>query len=640
MVNEANPSFHADVAAPGIADWTLEHTTLTQQIGQPAVLPSGSQPPAVRVQAHADIQLTVELVSSSNSRILDSVSETSIAAGDEQLIVLHAAQLADGLYEIRIRLHTTEAASLYDCFTFMVMDKDSLSPEQSQIAFLDVNGCMTYVPDYKGNRIADFSNCGYMGGGVPIPDAQVRLVLSPASAEGDDTARIQQAIDELSCMPIGKDGLRGALLLQRGTYRIAGTLYIRESGVVLRGEGQGEDGTILHGTGAIKRDLLQVLGSTPNLMEEKGTDITDLYVPSGSRTFHVADASGFSVGDTIAVLRYGNADWISAIDMDTITPRPNAGGTKQWAPFELLFDRVIKGIEGNVVTIDAPITNAIEARWGGGRLFPYDDKGRIEQVGLENLRIDSDFDPEITDTQVDARPGNTTYCADESHIVNFVTLNFVKNAWIRDVTGYHLEHSLVTIDRYAKWVTVQDCTVRDMVSIITGGRRYCFHVTGQLSLIQRCDTETARHAFVFDAKVSGPNVFLDSESRIDFNASEPHHRWSVGGLYDNVSSPIYIRDRGWMGSGHGWAGANYVTWNTEGVLTVQQPPTAQNYAIGHIGKQERPFLPNQHDLRPRQDGFWDRYGQHVEPRSLYLQQLKERLGDNAVQNIAKAPEAK
>ncbi|WP_051620495.1 hypothetical protein [Paenibacillus sp. UNC451MF] len=640
MINEANPSLHTNAAAPGIADWTLEHPTLTQQIGHPAVLAPGAIPPAVRIHAYADIQLTVELENSTDSRILQSVQEVSIAAGHEQLITFTSTPLDNGLYIIRIRLNPADSAPLYDNFTFMVMDTESLSSEQSHIAYLDTNGSMTYVPDYKGNRIADFSNCGYKGGGVTIPNVPVRLTLSPASGESDDTARIQQAIDELSCLPIGEDGFRGALLLQRGIYRIAGTLYIRESGVVLRGEGQGEDGTILHGTGTAKRDLVEVLGSSPDLLEETGTDITDLYVPSGSRVFHVADASGYSVGDTVAVLRYGNASWISEIDMDTITPRPNAGGTKQWAPFELLFDRVITGIEDNVITIDAPITNAIEARWGGGKLFQYDDKGRIEQVGLENLRIDSDFNPEVTDTQVDGRPGSTTYCADESHTVNFATLNFVKNAWVRDVTGYHLEHSLVTIDRYAKWVTIQDCTVRDMVSIITGGRRYCFHVTGQLSLVQRCDTETARHAFVFDAKVSGPNVFLDSESRIDFNASEPHHRWSVGGLYDNVQSPIYIRDRGWMGSGHGWAGANYVTWNTEGVLTVQQPPTAQNYAIGHIGKQERPFLPNQHDLRPRQDGFWDRYGQHVEPRSLYLQQLKERLGDSALENIAKTPETK
>ncbi|GAA4865490.1 hypothetical protein GCM10023310_51260 [Paenibacillus vulneris] len=636
MLNEAHPSLNEDAAVPGIASWTMEHPSLLQKIGHQAILPPGAAAPAIRIQAYSDIRLALELVCTSGSRVLETPSELRMASGQEQLAAFETASLADGLYEIRICLHSDEQVPVYDSFAFMVMDQDSLSPEQSRIAFLDADGRMTYVPDYKGNRIADFSNCGYKGGGVPIPDVPVRLIVSPSSDEGDDTARIQQAIDEISRMPIGEDGFRGALLLQRGTYRIAGTLYIRESGVVLRGEGQGEDGTILHGTGAARRDLLQVLGSEPSIVEETGTDITDLYVPSGSRTFHVANASGYSIGDTVAVIRYGNADWISAIDMDTITPRPNAGGTKQWAPFELLFDRVITDIEGNRITLDAPVTNAIEARWGGGRLFMYDDKGRIEHVGLEQLRIDSDFNPDITDTQVDGKPGSTTYCADESHTVNFVRLNYVKNAWVRDVTGYHLEHSLVTIDRYAKWVTVQDCTVRDMVSIITGGRRYCFHVTGQLALVQRCDTETARHAFVFDAKVSGPNVFLDSESRIDYNASEPHHRWSVGGLFDNVRSPIYIRDRGWMGSGHGWAGANYVAWNTEGKLTVQQPPTAQNYAIGHAGTKERPFLPNQHDLRPREDGFWDQYGQHVEPRSLYLQQLKERLGDQAVQNISKA----
>ena len=81
----------------------------------------------------------------------------------------------------------------------------------------------------------------------------------------------------------------------------------------------------------------------------------------------------------------------------------------------------------------------------------------------------------------------------------------------------------------------------------------------------------------------------------------------------------------------GWAAdtdrrANYVAWNCEGPLVCQRPPTAQNWAIGQIGeKQPDAFA-------PRPDG----YGKHVEPQSLYLQHLKDRLGNVAVKNIGQS----
>jgi hypothetical protein len=155
--------------------------------------------------------------------------------------------------------------------------------------------------------------------------------------------------------------------------------------------------------------------------------------------------------------------------------------------------------------------------------------------------------------------------------------------------------------------------------------------------VQRCHAETARHAFVVDSRVPGPNVFLDCDSINEFATSEPHHRWSVGGLFDNIKADIAIQDRGWLGSGHGWAGANYVAWNTEGDLVAQQPPTAQNYAIGHVGRKANPFLPNNDDRRPGLDGYWEHLGLHVTPRSLYLQQLQERAGTEALTNIERTP---
>jgi hypothetical protein len=73
-------------------------------------------------------------------------------------------------------------------------------------------------------------------------------------------------------------------------------------------------------------------------------------------------------------------------------------------------------------------------------------------------------------------------------------------------------------------VTVQDSSAIDMVSLIDGGRRCNFALAGQLTLVQRCHAETARHAFVVDSRVPGPNVFLDSDSVTEYATSEPRHR--------------------------------------------------------------------------------------------------------------------
>lgn len=432
------------------------------------------------------------------------------------------------------------------------------------------------------------------------------------------------------------------MLLKKGTYLVGGSLNIQSSGVVLRGEGKSEDGTIIRGTGTTARNLIVVGGTNgAAVVDGTETDIQDLYVPAGSRSFHVQNASGYQVGDSVIVRRIGNDRWIHEIGMDHIYMRPGTGGTQQWSPFNLDFDRVITAIDGNRITVDAPLANAIERQWGGGKLFKATDESRIEQVGIENMRAISDFDPSKTDTKMDNDVLDTPYYSDEAHAERFIMMNSVKNAWVREVDGYHFSYALVQVGRQAKWVTVQDSETYDMVSVITGGRRYSFFIQGQLNLVQRNYTETSRHAYVIESRVQGPNVMYDNKATREYNTSEPHHRWSTGGLYDNVCARISVRDRGWLGSGHGWAGANYVMWNTEGGLVAQKPPTAQNYVIGHIptedGLNVKPLVPNDYDSRPREDGYWEYADRHVAIQSLFVQQLKDRLGQQAVDNLARTP---
>jgi len=102
-------------------------------------------------------------------------------------------------------------------------------------------GRLVYDMDEAGDRVPDFSTCGYAGQQQAVPKVPVRVVVAPVT--GDETVRIQKALDYVGSLPPDARGLRGAVLLLKGEYHIFGQLRITQSGVVLRGQGMGDDGT-------------------------------------------------------------------------------------------------------------------------------------------------------------------------------------------------------------------------------------------------------------------------------------------------------------------------------------------------------------------------------------------------------------
>ena len=520
-----------------------------------------------------------------------------------------------------------------------------LAPTASRV-YPGADGKLVYVPDEQGNTIHDASHAGYGGGGVAIPTVAVRETVWPVA--GDNTAHLQAAIDKVSALPLDANGFRGALLLKAGYYRMALPIFIRASGVVLRGEGMGDTGTILIGTGTgrpaappppgapgapgrgFRPTLVQVAGpSGPTLNEAGKRAVADEVVPVGARRFRVASARSFKPGDTVVVRRIGNQAWIDEVGMNGAAPE------SRWQPFNIEWDRVVTEVQGDAITIDAPITCAIEQRWGGGEVVKYDEGGRISNVGIENLRGVSEFDPSVRTKNY----GNMDrqnyvgeeYYSDENHYSNFVTFDNIKNGWVRNVTALHFVYSMVGAQRGSKWLTIQDCVSREPISQRAGARRFVFALRGQLALVQRCQSDKGRHSFMTGQPTASGNVFLDCKATSPYSSSEPHEQWATGSLYDNIEAPLTARF--WKNITIGWAGANTVFWNCEGDFLVQKPPTAQNYTFGHIGVNAVVFnIPLQDTSK--ENGHIESLDRHVTPRSLYLTQLRERLGDAAVRNVA------
>jgi hypothetical protein len=89
---------------------------------------------------------------------------------------------------------------------------------------------------------------------------------------------------------------------------------------------------------------------------------------------------------------------------------------------------------------------------------------------------------------------------------------------------------------------------------------------------------------------------------------------------------LAFSNRTTAGSGHGWDVGWAVGWNVSSpFLLVQQPPGSLNWCIGCTGTAvKQGEIPN---------GIYDSPGRPVEPSSLYLAQLRERMGDDAPANI-------
>lgn len=484
------------------------------------------------------------------------------------------------------------------------------------------DGTLAYVADERGNTVPDFSTCGYRGGGVPLPDVPVRLTLEPA--KGDDTERIQAAIDEVGALTLDDVGFRGAVLLRAGEYEVAGTLRIGVSGVVLRGEGSGEDGTVVRATGVGQRTLIKLLGEgSRREIEGSRVAVTDDYVPIGAHSMHVEDTGGLSAGDQIVVVRPASEEWIHTLGMDRIPERRDGGRVTQWTPnaYTIHYEREVTAIDGKEITVDAPLVMSLDQQFGGGYVYCYEWPGRIRNVAVEHLRGVSDFDPEVI-----AKRGDDEYFADEDHGWSLIWVEKAEDAWVRDVTSVHFGYSCVWTRPGSKFVTVEDCACLDPVSRISGARRYSFAASGQQALFLRCYARQGRHDFVMHARAPGPNAFVDCRADSACSDSGPHHRWATGTLYDNVlvnGNALNVRNRGNSGTGHGWAGAQMVFWNCEANRIIcRQPPTAQNWAVGCIA-----------DSRSG-DGWWASFGEHVIPRRLYFAQLRDRLGEAAVEAVA------
>ncbi|MEV4560826.1 ricin-type beta-trefoil lectin domain protein [Kitasatospora sp. NPDC049285] len=462
-------------------------------------------------------------------------------------------------------------------------------------------GHLSYGSDGQGNRVPDYSYAGYAGGGVALPQVATG-VTAPAPSGGDDTAALQAAINQAAALPLDAQGFRGAVQLRAGQYRLAGTLSITASGVVLRGASADSTATSLVATGATARTLVTVGGSASYTVQGAQQQVTDAYVPVGARQLTLGSTTGLAVGDQVVVERPTTQAWIDALGM-----------TGLWSPnWSLRSERRITAVSGNKVTLDVPLTTALEKQYTQALVYEY-TYPRINHVGIENLSSDGQ-----------AMTADPNY-ASSFYNSSFSEFNAVEDGWVQNVFTHHFGQDGVTgLGPESRRISVLHTGALDMVvNDATSARSDGYTLQGQQNLVKDCTlTATKVHAFETEARQSGPNVFSDCTATVLPGGvtydSGGHQRWGGGTLYDNVSleGSLNMTDYGSQGTGHGWADANSTAWNcTTQSYLVKSPPTAHNWAIGCTGT-----------VTSGSDGELQSAGANVLPRSLYDQQLADRLG--------------
>jgi hypothetical protein len=468
----------------------------------------------------------------------------------------------------------------------------------SEWAFGGADHRLHYLPDARGNSIMDFSTAGYRAGGVKLPSAAAALRLTPAA--GDNTARIQAALDKAT----------GAVVLAAGEYEIAGTLSITRSGVVLRGE----KGATIRLTGKPHR-FLEIHGVGTWREEGSPAPILDTYVPAGASTFRVRDATAFHPGDRVLVCRPVTAEWIHFIEMNSPIPATRPQG---WihAGSVIRSDRVIESVKGDSITLDVPLSDALDSKFTAASLVRYSFPGRITEAGVEGLRITAPFeDVPVTEPQYTA-----------------LLMDAVEDGWARDLEIHETQNGIV-IGPGAKRLTLTN--IHTVHSAAHSGAEAPADLTleGTQILLDRCSTTgEGTWPVVTQSEAAGPLVILN------FTANQggvaPHQPWATGLLVDGGKFPggtvrrpgVAFSDCAGAGSGQCWRTGWSVAWNVSSpFLLVQQPPGTMNWCVGCVGA---PVT-----IGHTPSGIFDSPGKMVHPSSLYLQQLRDRLGPDAVRNI-------
>ena len=505
-----------------------------------------------------------------------------------------------------------------------------------------------------GDKLSDYSYAGFYAGKYELPNSEnltVAATVEPSETPGtDDTLRLQKVIDDV--YNNAYNDYFKVIKLKAGQYNINRNGLNLKSGIILSGEGQGPDGTVIFATDPVQYEVIKAKGKAP-VKTSQNAYIEDKYVKAGSFEISIDPSriNDYKVGDLIVIYHPTDVEWSKGMEMYGLT---NANGVENsWDPGEvdMAIERTVTAIEGNKLVLDMALNVPLDTTLSKCYVYKIDDSSRIEHVGVENLRLVSYYNGDPID---------------EKHATAAISFSQAKNCYVRDVSARHFVASTVSCGTGAKQITVKNCSYLEPICINSGSRRYPFaNSRAQQILVTGCYAYAGRHDYVCSNPTTGPMAFVDNVSDQSNTPSEPHGCWSTGILYDNIfnvgnntNGSVAVTNRGTQAQGisQGWSGATTIIWNCLApVLIAQKPPlTYENFMIGQWGfyddqrakeRKERMYVSiskncwktTSSTVMPPEygetkdgtsfmgNGYKESEFAPVEPRSLYKAQLAERI---------------
>ncbi|MCP4641650.1 MAG: hypothetical protein GY851_14500 [bacterium] len=480
--------------------------------------------------------------------------------------------------------------------------------------------------DAQGRFLHDFSYAGYKYG-EDLPGAKAGPVIDVVTDHGADNAGAADATAAIQAAIDAAEVAGGVVFFPGGMYRIEGQLTVTASNVILRGDTAPParlrftkvDGM----TGKAHITIRGSVGQSGDIpLAQDGEN--------RSFTVRVADASGLSAGDEVAL------GWVIT---DEFIAEHNMTGTWQafngtWRP---IFRRTVistdTGTTPHTVTLDVPLRYPAKVRDSASLRT---QTGYISECGIENLEVTSAVD------------WNAAWSEERVHTF---TMQGVKDCWMRDVRsfetpdrhGYHLQNCGVRI-LDCKRVTVADCRLERAQNRGSGGCGYLFEISRSNEILTRdCVARHGRHNFIqnWDFGATGC-VWLRCVSSGSLNVvssafpiglpayCEYHHSLAMGCLVDQCS----FADGWYGGNRHDWSSGAGLTctqsvyWNTDGGGRIRSWQYGLGYIVGteSITLETSMLDPSADGSEPKDYVEGEDRGSGLRPVSLYEDQRVRRVG--------------
>ncbi|SHE36589.1 Por secretion system C-terminal sorting domain-containing protein [Mariniphaga anaerophila] len=318
----------------------------------------------------------------------------------------------------------------------------------------ETNILSDFEADPENSVLYDYSYAGYKGGEEAFPDVAEIAVVTDFGAVADDLIDDTQAFQDAIDYAASQGG--GAVVIPKGKFLFnaaADDSYVTmKDNVVLKGSGNAEDGTILflanyineaYGRGMIYAASGSFVGA-PYLSVTKNA-------AKGSHLLTVASTNGLVAGDAVRLRMFNPAkngerqDDLSRLLSHPLPPETTWTFYKRFSPFECFFE-IEEVVDGKTVKLKESLMQTISTEWN-----PRLEKLTfIENVGIENLRLESDFQ------------------GGYSHHLNWevdygwcgIELANVKNGWVKDLVIKNMVCDIQIAS--SKNVTVQNVVIEGL----------------------------------------------------------------------------------------------------------------------------------------------------------------------------------